>query len=153
MSTEEILDTYGDRIYRLCLVILGNEADAEDALQETLIRYFQKKPVFSDSEHEKAWLLHVAANQCRDFLRVRKRHGYIDMDSLSLAAPEAPDKTVLEALMRLPEKYRLVMVLHYVEEYRVEDIAKMIGRTPSAVKMRLQKGRKLLGELYRREYL
>ena len=75
------------------------------------------------------------------------------MDSLSLAAPEAPDKTVLEALMRLPEKYRLVMVLHYVEEYRVEDIAKMIGRTPSAVKMRLQKGRKLLGELYRREYL
>lgn len=153
MSTEEILDTYGDRIYRLCFVILGNEADAEDALQETLIRYFQKKPVFSDSEHEKAWLLHVAANQCRDFLRVRKRHGYTDMDSLSLAAPEAPDKTVLEALMLLPEKYRLVMVLHYVEEYRVEDIAKMIGRTPSAVKMRLQKGRRLLGELYRREYL
>ena len=51
MSTEEILDTYGDRIYRLCFVILGNKADAEDALQETLIRYFQKKPVCSDSEH------------------------------------------------------------------------------------------------------
>lgn len=153
MSIEEILDTYGNRLYRLCFVMLGNAADAEDAVQETMIRYFQKAPAFSDAEHEKAWLLRVAANQCRDILRQRKRHSHADVDSLPLAAPEAPDKTVLEALMQLPEKYRLVMILHYVEEYRVEDIAKLIEKTPSAVKMRLQKGRRLLGEYYRKEYL
>ena len=153
MSIEQILDTYGDRLYRLCFVMLGNEADAEDAIQETLIRYFQKAPVFSDTEHEKAWLLRVAANQCRDILRQRNRHSHTDVDSLSLVAPEAQDKTILDALMQLPEKYRLVMVLHYVESCRVEDIAKLIHRTPSAVKMRLQKGRQLLRELYRKEYL
>ena len=153
MSIERILDTYGDRLYRLCFVMLGNEADAEDAVQETMIRYFQKAPAFSDPEHEKAWLLRVAANRCRDILRQRKRHSHTDVDSLSLAAPENQDKTILDALMQLPEKYRLVMVLHYVESCRVEDIAKFIHRTPSAVKMRLQKGRQLLRELYRKEYL
>ena len=55
--------------------------------------------------------------------------------------------------MTLPEKFRLVLMLHYVEEYPVADIAKIIGRTPSAVKMRLQKGRKLLEEAYRKEFL
>ena len=55
--------------------------------------------------------------------------------------------------MALPEKFRLVLVLFYVEEYPIADIAKIIGRTPSAVKMRLQKGRRLLEELYRKEYL
>ncbi|MBQ7000048.1 MAG: RNA polymerase sigma factor [Oscillospiraceae bacterium] len=153
MSIERILDAYGDRLYRMCFVMLGNEADAEDAVQETLIRYFQKAPPFSDAEHEKAWLLRVAANQCRDILRLKTRHNHADVDSLSIAAPAAPDQQILEALMALPEKYRLVMMLHYVEEYRVEDIAKIIEKTPSAIKMRLQKGRKLLGDIYRREYL
>ena len=153
MDIERILDVYGDRLYRLCLLMLQNRDDAEDAVQETLIRYFRKAPEFSDAEHEKAWLLRVAANQCRDQLRFRTRHDHLDAEELSLAAPDVPDNSVLEALSKLPEPFRLVMVLHYVEEYRVEDIAKIIGRTPSAVKMRLQKGRRLLGEIYRKEYL
>ena len=53
----------------------------------------------------------------------------------------------------VPEKFRLVLTLYYIEDYRIEDIAKIIGRTTSAVKMRLQKGRKLLEEIYRKEYL
>ena len=55
--------------------------------------------------------------------------------------------------MTLPEKFRMVLLLYYVEEYRIEDIAKIIGRTSSAVKMRLQKGRRLLEEAYRKECL
>jgi len=56
-------------------------------------------------------------------------------------------------LVALPEKFKLVLFLYYVEEYRIEDIAGMIGRTPSAVKMRLKKGRQLLEEKYRKEYM
>ena len=56
-------------------------------------------------------------------------------------------------LMQLPEKFKTVLLLHYVEEYKVEEIARIIGKTPSAVKMRLQKGRKLLEEKYRKEFL
>ena len=149
---ERILDMHGDRLYRLCCMMLGNSQDAEDALQDTLLTYLQKAPAFRDDEHEKAWLLTVAANKCRDQLRYRIRHPQTDLDSLQLAA-ETNDTGILEALMMLPEKYRLVLILHYVEGYPVKDIAGMIRKTPSAVKMRLQKGRKLLEECYRREYL
>ena len=60
---------------------------------------------------------------------------------------------ILDALMTLPEKFRLVLYLYYVEEYSINDIAGMIKRTPSAVKMRLKKGRQLLEEKYRKEYM
>ena len=153
MNLEKLLDRYGDMLYRLCFVMLKNNSDAEDAVQETLIQYFKHAPAFADTEHQKAWLLKVAANKCRDILRFRSRHTYVELDSVSVPTPEEPDRSILDALMTLPEKYRLVMVLHYVEGYRVEQIARIIRRTPSAVKMRLQKGRTLLGEIYRKEYL
>ena len=133
--------------------MLGNESDAEDAVQETFIRYLQKAPSFQSTEHQKAWLITVAANQCRDILRYRKRHPQIDIEEIREEPLPESDSGITEALMSLPEKYRLVLTLYYVEEYHVKDIAKMIGKTPSAVKMRLQKGRKLLEEQYRKECL
>ena len=69
----EAVHKYGDMLYRLCFVMLRNTADAEDAVQETFIAYTTKSPVFSDKEHEKAWLLKVASNKCRDLLRFRNR--------------------------------------------------------------------------------
>ena len=70
---EIIMDRYGNQLFRLCLVMLGNASDAEDAVQETLIKYLLKTSDFTDAEHEKAWLITVAGNQCRDMLRHRKR--------------------------------------------------------------------------------
>ena len=118
-----------------------------------MIQYFQKAPQFENEEHEKAWLLRVASNRCRDMLRFRRRHPQTDIDSLYNLAVEQPESDILDALMTLPEKYRLVMLLYYVEEYGVGEIARIIRKTPSAVKMRLHKGRKLLGEIYRKEYM
>lgn len=150
---ENIVRTYGNTLYRLCFVMLGNESDAEDAVQESFIKYLQKAPPFENTEHEKAWLITVATNQCKDILRFRKRHPQTDLENLRETPQLSSDSGILEALMTLPEKFRFVLTLYYVEEYRIEDIAKMIGRTPSAVKMRLQKGRRLLEETFRKEYL
>lgn len=150
---ENIVRTYGNTLYRLCFVMLGNESDAEDAVQESFIKYLQKAPSFENTEHEKAWLITVATNQCKDILRFRKRHPQTDLENLRETPQTSSDSGVLEALMTLPEKFRFVLTLYYVEEYRIEDIAKIIGRTPSAVKMRLQKGRRLLEETFRKEYL
>ena len=152
-NIERVIRVHGDRLLRMCAVMLGNADDAEDAVQETVIRYFQKAPQFENEEHEKAWLLRVASNRCRDMLRFRRRHPQTDIDSLYDLAAEQPACDILDALMTLPEKFRLVMLLYYVEEYRVGEIARIIRKTPSAVKMRLHKGRKLLGEIYRKEYL
>ena len=70
----EAVERYGDMLYRICLLSLRNTADAEDAVQETFIKYVQKSPDFSDVEHEKAWLITVATNKCHDMLRYRTRH-------------------------------------------------------------------------------
>ena len=152
-GAERVVRTYGDRLFRLCLVMLGSEADAEDAVQETVMKYLLRAPAFVDREHEKAWLLTVAKNQCRDMLRARGRRRQVSLECLESTARDPADSGILEALMSLPEKYRLVLVLYYVEEYSTKDIARIIGRTPSAVKMRLRKGRQLLEETYRKEYL
>lgn len=160
---EQAVSSYGSMLYRLCLVMLGNESDAEDTVQETFIKYLRKSPDFRNPEHEKAWLLAVASNGCRDLLRRRKRQQqYMAAGSgmVNGAEPayiqkppsDLPDSGILEALMALPEKFRLVLILYYVEERSVGEIARIIGRTPSAVKMRLKKGRKLLEEEYRKEY-
>ena len=150
---ETLISKYGDMLFRLCLIMLKNESDAEDAIQETYIKYFQKAPLFDSKEHQKAWLIRVATNKCRDMLRFRVRHPQIDDEDISKFIPDSSDSGILEALTMVPEKFRLVLTLYYIEEYRIEDIANIIGRSSSAVKMRLQKGRKLLEEIYRKEYL
>ncbi len=151
---EQVMDIYGNMLFRLCLVMLGNSADAEDALQETMLKYYCKAPAFTDEEHRKAWLLTVAGNQCKDMIRFRTRRPLAEnTDIYEYKSKEGEDSGILDALMKLPEKFRLVLILHYVEEYPVKEIAKIVGKTPSAVKMRLQKGRKLLEEVYRKEYM
>ena len=152
-SAEAIVHIYGNMLFRLCLVMLGNDTDAEDAVQETIIKYLQKAPSFENSEHQKAWLITVAKNECRNMLRYRQRRQQISLEYLENISFDASDNGILEALMSLPEKFRLVLILYYVEEYQIEDIAHIIQKTPSAVKMRLQKGRKLLEAKYRKEYL
>ncbi|MBQ7765292.1 MAG: RNA polymerase sigma factor [Lachnospiraceae bacterium] len=151
---EQVMDAYGNMLFRLCIVMLGNSADAEDALQETMFKYYRKAPAFTDEEHKKAWLLTVVGNQCKDMLRFRAKHPLAeDTDIYEYKSGDNENSGILDALMALPEKFRLVLILYYVEEYPVKDIARMVGKTPSAVKMRLQKGRKLLEEVYRKEYL
>ena len=152
-DVERVVHTYGNMLFRLCLITLGSASDAEDVIQETMITYLRKKPEFKDAEHEKAWLITVATNKCKDLLRFRARHPMIDLEQIQEFTAEDSDSGILEALMTLPEKFRIVLILYYVEEYRIEEIAKVIGKTPSAVKMRLQKGRSLLEKVYRKEYM
>ena len=152
-NIEAVVSAHSNMLFRICLVMLGNENDAEDAVQETIIKYLQKIPAFENPEHEKAWLITVATNKCRDMLRFRMRHPQIDIERIKELSQDTWSSGIIEALMSLPEKFRIVLTLHYVEEYNVNDIAKIIEKTPSAVKMRLQKGRKLLETKYRKEFL
>lgn len=154
-DVEKVLRIHGNLLFRTGLIMLGNAQDAEDAVQETVISYMQKAPVFESEEHEKAWLLTVLTNKCRDMQRFRMRHPVTDIEELKefLGDEEEKESGILEALMTLPEKFRMVLVLYYVEGYRTEEIAKIIGKSTSAVKMRLQKGRRLLEDVYRREYM
>ena len=151
--TDYLLQQYGNSLFRLCLFMLKNENDAEDAIQDTFIKYLQKAPFFTDTEHEKAWLFRVVSNTCLDVLRYQQKHPMEELDLAQYLPAKTEQAEILEVLLELPEKYRLVLILYYVEGYRISEIAEIIRKSPSAVKMRLQKGRKLLEAAYRKECL
>lgn len=150
---DRVMERYGNNLFRLCLVILKNGSDAEDAVQETFLKYYQSAPDFESAEHEKAWLLTVATNKARDMCRFRLRHPQVDLEDWREYGVQKEDSYILEALTRLPEKYRTALTLYYVEEMKIREIANTLHMNESALKMRLQKGRKLLEELYRKEYM
>lgn len=154
MQISELVNRYGNMLYRLCLMSLRNHADAEDAVQEVFLKYLTRSPDFSSEEHRKAWLITVALNQCRTIHRQKKRTIPTEPGLLQLPEQSSPqDHAILEALLQVPEKFRIVLILHYVEGYKIREIAGIIRKSESAVKMRLSKGRKLLEEIYRKEYL
>ena len=103
-QVEAMIQKYGDMLFRTCLVMLQNQPDAEDAVQETVLKYMLKAPVFDSSEHEKAWLLKVAANHCRDLLRFRSRHPQVTLEQLTEYLTDPENSGILDALMTVPEK-------------------------------------------------
>ena len=140
---EDAYDAYGAAVYRLAMAFLGRRADAEDVTQEAFCRLLYRAPPFADEGHRKRWLLQVAANLCRSQLRGfwRKRVTPLD-DAVPTAAPE--EQAALNAVMALPEQYKLPVHLYYYEGYSVAETAEILDLGQSAVKMRLKRGRELL---------
>lgn len=137
----EAVVKYSDTLYRVCIVILCNEQDAQDAIQDTFCRYLEKRPEFHNEEHEKAWLIRVATNICRDMIRFRLRHPKVSIDEMENILVEPEQKETLRELFALPVKQKTVIYLHYVEGYRIREIAEILGISESAVKTRLLRGR------------
>lgn len=139
-----IYDRYGKMLYRMCMVILGNRQDAEDAVQDTFAKYLKTRPVFREAEHEKAWFLRVAENRCRD-----KRHAAFFRHTVSLEElgeyAETPEESeVISKLAELPPRSRSVLYLHYVEGYRVREIAQLLHIREGAAKTALCRAREAL---------
>lgn len=150
-DAERILRIHGTSLYRLCMMMLGHRMDAEDALSETMLRYMTKAPIFWDEKKEKSWLFTVAANVCRDMLRKRKYTVQLDEAELKDYAVTQRDREILYLLEGLPEKYRTVLCLHYVEGYGTEEMAQMLHIRSTAVRKRLQYARELLKLEYEQE--
>ncbi len=144
-----ILDTYGDLMYHMSLSIVGNASDAEDMVQDTLVTYVSEAPDFPDEAHEKQWLVKVVRNNSLMLLRKQKNRERILSEQAKVSVGKDADYGIMDVLRTLPEKYRSVLVLFYVEEYSVEEIAKVLRHSVSAIKMRLQRGRKMLSERYK----
>ncbi len=142
-QVEDAYDAYGAAVYRLAMAFLGQSADAEDVTQETFCRLLYRAPTFADENHQKRWLLQVAANLCRNQLRGfwRKRVTQLE-DTIPAIAQEELD--ALNAVMALPKQYKLPIHLYYYEGYSVAEIAEILKLGQSAVKMRLKRGRELL---------
>ena len=155
-SAEQAYDAYAPQLYRVAYALLQSRESAEDAVQDAFARYLAHTGGFRDGEHEKAWLIRVTINRCRDLQRSGTVRAYTPLEDL-LHHPGQPDdgwqegQPVLQAVLALPEKYRTVLVLHGLEGQPVDVIASELRVTPSAVKMRLKRGREMLQQALAKE--
>ena len=149
---EYIINTYGNSIMRLAYSYLHNMSDAEDILQETLIKYVKTAPKFENDSHEKAWLMTVAANLSKnkiDYNRIRTTDELQD----TLVAEEREDLSfVWDAVKQLPSKYSEVIHLFYYEGYSTADVAKILGRNEATVRSDLSRSRKQLKDILKEAY-
>lgn len=137
-------DLYGDMLFRLCMVLLCSREDAEDVVQDTFLKYVRKHPVFESTEHEKAWLIRVATNGSRDKRRSFSFKNSVSLEEIGEYAETQEQEQVLEQLMSLPTRYKTVLYLHYVEGYKLREVASLTGMSESAAKVALYRGRERL---------
>ena len=142
----EAVKKYSDMLYKICIVILCNEQDVQDAIQDTFCRYLEKKPEFRNEEHEKAWFIRTTINVCKDLLKAKWNRDIVRLEEWD-SDDKVPDAggdvfdELREAILSLPEKYRVPIHLYYYEEYSVREIARLLHRTESAIQTQLQRGR------------
>lgn len=137
---------YKDMAYRVALNFTCNPEDAEDAVQEVLMRLFTAKGEFQGEEHVKRWMIRVTLNYCRNLAREARHRAPTPPEELALSVPfEAEEQLELfTAVMALPEKYRVPLYLFYYEEYSVREIAGIMHLTESNVTTRLSRARAML---------
>lgn len=155
IDAARLLDDHGNAILRLAYSYLHNMDDAEDILQETLLRCIQTNPAFESTTHEKAWLLRVAANLSKDRLRAEKLREHADIDALDevLAAEQRQDLAfVWDAVKQLPPRYREAVHLFYGEDCSIAQISRILDRKESSVRSDLHRGREKLKEILKEAY-
>lgn len=153
LSVDDIFQKYADRIFSAAFSVCQNRADADDAVQDTLIRYDALQKDFASEVHLKAWLLRVAINRAKDLRSSFWRRNTVEWEDCADIAFQAPeDSRLFEAVMRLPEKYRTVIHLFYYEGYAVEEISGILRRPAGTVKSQLNRGRALLKNMLQEEW-
>ncbi|MBQ9954325.1 MAG: RNA polymerase sigma factor [Eggerthellaceae bacterium] len=159
-EAERLVCAYSDLILRLSYTYLGSVQDAEDICQNVLIKLMTLSPEFSSFEHEKAWVIRVTANACKDLLRTAARRRSVGLEALGSETPAKvePDALFLDdtpvacAVAALPIEQREAVHLHYYEGYQIAEIARMTGASPAAVAKRLSRARETLREILGRKH-
>lgn len=164
----EIIEIYKNSIYQLCFRMLGNRHEAEDMAQEAFIRAYVNINSFNQDLKFSTWLYRIATNLCIDRIRKKKPDYYLDAevsgtDGLTMYSQLASDsplpekeleslelqETVQKEIMKLPEKYRSVIVLKYIEELSLNEISEILDMPLGTVKTRIHRGREALRQQLR----
>lgn len=141
-ETSRAIELYSDMIRRICLLHLKNHADTEDVFQEVFLKYVLRGAVFESVEHERAWLIRVTVNACKDLLKSLFRRKTVSLEVLSeeAASISSEQHATLEAVLALPEKYKDVIYLHYYEGYNAREIGRILKKKENTVYSLLSRG-------------
>jgi len=148
---EELIRRYQKPIYNICYRYLGNPHDSMDAVQETFIRLYKKFTLFNEDYSFKPWLYRIAINIAKDYLK--KQRPWEELD-LSLKSERGDPETNLEltqtqedikkALLMLPEKYRMAIILRHIRQLEYQEIAEILDLPLNTVKTHVKRGREML---------
>lgn len=137
---------YKDTIYKIAVNYLRNAQDADDIVQEVLLKLYMSNQQFESDEHIRNWLIRVAINLCKNALRAPWRRKNVPLAELSdsISFEQEEQSELFMSVMSLPEKNRIVLYLFYYEEFSVKEIANMLRLKESAVTSRLSRARNQL---------
>ena len=145
---QQVVNEYSDMLLRIAFTHLANRHDAEDVVQSVFLKYIEKQPSFKSSEHEKAWFIRVSINMCKNHLHAAWFKRTVELDEnmgYHISNEEEMDEQVIiDAVLNLPLKYRLVIYLFYYEDYSNLQIAKICKLKESTVRSQLFRARNLL---------
>lgn len=148
---ERAVGNYARTVAKTAYAYTKNTADAEDISQEVFLTLYSRSESFESEEHLKAWLLRVTINKCKDHLKSAWMSRRSELsDTLQSASEEK--HPLLDALLTLPEKYKIPLHLHYYEGYSIAEIAEIIDTKPATVGTRLARGREKLKEVLGGDY-
>ncbi len=142
---DKVVEQYSDMLYRIAITITGNEEDAKDVFQETLLRLVKNQDKITSEEHLKAWLIRVASNCAKTMVSSawnRNTQGLAEEKEGRVC--EESGRDLISELQKLPEKYSLVLYLYYYEGYSIKEISGLLGKKENSVKTLLDRGRNLL---------
>ena len=142
------VEQYADMVRRLCMIHLKNHADTEDIFQTVFLKYALSSVLFESAEHEKAWILRVTVNACKDLLKNFFRSRTVSLDDIMEQPAVMPQdhREVLEAVLSLPVKYKDAVYLHYYEGYTAPEISRILGKNVNTVYTILNRSKQLLRE-------
>ena len=122
---EEVMERYSDLIYRIAYANVRVKEDAQDVFQEVWCRYYQKNKIFESEEHRRNWLINVTLKCCKKIYSSVRYKRTVLTDDMSLLREKLPERDfeIYDAVIRLPEKYRVPVYLYYYEDFSVNEIS------------------------------
>lgn len=150
LNDEERIKKYSSTVYKIAYSITSNRDDADDVYQNVFLSYIKKRPSFNNEEHEKAWFIRVTINTAKNFVSQAWKKNTDTLDE-NIEAKEDEKIDLDFALKQLSPKGRTIIYLYYYEGYRTDEIAKMIGMKPSAVRSTLSRSRDKLKVILEKE--
>ena len=144
---DRLMRTQLQKMYRIAIAMLQNEEDAADAIQETVLKCWQKIGQLRNDKYFETWLVRILINQCNDILRGRKKIIYVEDIPEIVHEDDYFTNEWKEILNGLNENYRVVIELYYVDGFYIKEIARMLHITEVNVRSRMLRGRKQIKQL------
>lgn len=138
---------YKETIYGIAYTYMKNVNDSDDIVQDVFMKYLNSNEKFNTLDNEKFWLIRVTINTCKSFLKKSwKQKVELDESKIDIVSKKEENSYLFDIVYSLPHKYKEIIVLKYYEDFSINEIAKILNISISAVKKRLERARNMIKE-------